>query len=54
MEVYFYQMFYSEKELILSEGIYEVSVTIACSFDNEDILGSQYSKSVSTEITAIS
>ena len=47
----FYEKFYSEKELILPAGTYEISATISCSFDHDDVLGTRYSKSVSTEIT---
>lgn len=49
----FYQEFFSEKELFLPEGTYEVSATIECSFDNDDVQGSKYSKSVSAEIAVI-
>lgn len=47
----FYKSFFSEKELILPIGKYEISTTIACSLDGNDILGSQYKNSVSAYIT---
>jgi uncharacterized protein YkuJ len=47
----FYQKFYSEKELILPAGKYEISATIACSLDVNDMLGSEYKKSVSAYVT---
>lgn len=46
----FYKKFFSEKELILPAGKYEISASIACSFDENDILGSQYNNSVSSYI----
>lgn len=47
----FYKKFFSEKELILPIGKYEISTMIACSLDENDILGSQYKKFVSANIT---
>lgn len=49
----FYQKFYSEKELILPVGKYEISATIACSLDVNNMLGSEYKKSVSAYVTVI-
>ena len=47
----FYEKFFSEKELILPAGTYEISASIACSLNENDILGSQYKNSVSSYIT---
>lgn len=47
----FYKNFFSEKELILPIGTYEISTTIACSLDENDILDSQYKNLVSAYIT---
>lgn len=47
----FYKKFFSEKELILPTGTYEISATIACSFNINDVLNSQYKNSVSAYIT---
>lgn len=49
----FYQEFYSEKELILPAGIYEISAAIAFSLDTNNMLGSKYNKSVSAYIKVI-
>jgi hypothetical protein len=50
----FYQKFYSEKEFILPVGTYEISAVIACSLDINDMLGSEYKKSVAAYIKVIS
>ncbi len=44
----FYKNFYSEKELILPIGKYEISTMIACSLDEAD--GPKYNKLVSADI----
>lgn len=49
----FYQKFYSEKDLTLPTGTYEISATIACSLDINNLLGSKYKKSVSAHIVVI-
>jgi len=49
----FYEKFYSEKELVLPAGKYEISSTIECSLDSKDIMGSKYKTSVSTYITVV-
>jgi hypothetical protein len=46
----FYQEFFSERNLILPSGLYEISATINCSLDIDDILGSKYTNSVVANI----
>ncbi len=47
----FYETFYSEPELILPAGEYEISAAINCSLVLEDIIGSEYTLSASANIT---
>ncbi|MBH1942092.1 hypothetical protein I5677_14415 [Mobilitalea sibirica] len=46
----FYEKFYSDKNLVLPTGKYEISAAISCSLEMEDSIGSQYSQSVSVFI----
>ena len=47
----FYKKFFSEKELILPTGTYEITATIACSLDENDLLDSKYKNFISSYIT---
>lgn len=48
----FYKEFYSQSELILPEGEYEISANIEFSTDEDDILGSKESMTASVEVKA--
>lgn len=49
----FYEKYYSDPNLILPAGKYEISATLDCSLDMEDILGSSYTKTVSAFIEVV-
>lgn len=49
----FYEKFYKDRNLILPAGKYEITAAMNCSMDQEDIMGSQYNISISTELEVI-
>ncbi len=49
----FYEEFYKDPNLILPAGEYEISAEINCSLDQDDVVGTQYSQTVSVKIKVL-